>query len=412
MNIKELQKQYTLKYYTKEQIGYRLPGDIKLDEFWPKLTEYRQGRGESLRFKDQQGHSFWFLLTPTLQQFLHQIDSKGKDSLYRIVQDEIKTELIEQALIEEALFSSVIEGAFSTLRRARELIVEGKKPKDHNDQMVVNNGKAMRYILEHRKQGCSLELMHSLQKIVTDKTPEKESDSGQFRDNLVYIKNAQGDTIYTAPPESEVEPSMQALVGWINHDAEQAFIHPVLRATIIHTYFVYVHPYFDGNGRTARALFYWYLLKHEYEFFRYFSISSIIQETRGQYYKALKNMEDYGADLTYVLLYMTESVVKAIQAVTQRIGERWRRDLLFSNIREKSILPNERQRKSLKQMSVTKEKIITIKKYQKSFNVVFETARRDLSTLEKYKILRKAKKGRQFVYTLNPEFLISKISDK
>lgn len=407
MDLKELLKKFTLNYYAKEEIGYRLPANIKIDDFWPRLVQSRKIKAETLPFKDQQGQCFWFLLTPRLLELLHLIDSRGKDSLYQMVQSEIRDELVENALIEEAMFSSVIEGAFSTLRRARELIVEGKKPKDTSDQMVMNNGKVMRFILEQQSANCSIELMHTLQKMVTEKTLERETDSGRFRDDLVLVRNSQGELIYTAPSASVVEPAMTALVDWINHSDQDQFIHPILKAAIIHTYFVYIHPYFDGNGRTARSLFYWYLLKNGYDFFKYFSISSIIQETRAQYYRALKNMEDCEADLTYVLLYMTDSVVKAIDVVTQRIIERWHREALFSVIKSKGLFLNERQNKFLRHLTTAQDKTITIARYKNYTKVVFETARRDLLLLEKYKILKRSKQGRKFVYHLNADFLSS-----
>ena len=405
--MSELLNTYLINYYNKEEVGYRLSPEIKLDQLWPELVRFRQAKAEFLPFKDQAGKPFWFVLTPQLQEYLHQVDSRGKDSLYSVVKEEIRAELTEQALVEEAMFSSAIEGAFSTIARARELIIEGKEPKDTSDQMVANNGRVMRYVLEQREAPCSIELMHAIQRLVTEKTLEHEADAGRFRDGPIFVVNQRRETIYAAPPADTVQPSMDTLIQWINEGEQQPFIHPILRAAIIHTYLVYVHPYVDGNGRTARALFYWYLLKHRYEFFRYFSISSIIQETRQRYYKVLKDMEDHEADVTYVLLYMAESVVRAIDVILQRITERYRRDILFANIRERNIILNERQARFLKYLTVSKEKRGTIAKYQKDCKVVYETARRDLAQLETLGILAKGKQSHQFIYTLNPGFLTS-----
>ena len=403
--MSELLNTYLLNYYTREEIGYRISPDVKLDEFWPKLVSFRQTKAEFLPFKDQAGKPFWFVLTPKLQEYLHQVDSRGKDSLYSVVKEEIQAELTEQALIEEAMFSSVIEGAFSTIARARELIVEGKKPRDTSDQMVLNNGRVMRYVLEQREAPCSVELMHAIQRLVTESTLEDKTAVGRFREGPVFVVNERRQTIYEAPPAGAVPPSMEALVRWTNEAQQQPFIHPILRAAIIHTYLVYVHPYADGNGRTARAMFYWYLLKHGYEFFRYFSISSIIQETRGRYYKSLKDMEDDEADLTYALLYLAEAVVKAIDVILQRITERYRRDLLFANIRQRNLTLNERQMRFLKSLTISRGKRGTMAKYQRDFKVVYETARRDLAQLEAQGILAKSKEGRRFTYTLSPAFL-------
>ena len=405
--MSELLNTYLVNYYNKEEVGYRLTPEIKLDDFWSELVRFRQAKAEFLPFKDQDGKPFWCVLTPKLQEYLHQVDSRGKDSLYSVVKEEIQTKLTEQALVEEAMFSSVIEGAFSTIARARELIVEGKPPQDTSDQIVANNGRVMRYVLEQREAPCSIELMHTIQRMVTEKTLEHEVDAGRFRDGPIFVVNQRRETIYAAPPAETVQPSMESLIQWINAGEQQPFIHPILRAAIIHTYLVYVHPYVDGNGRTARALFYWYLLKHRYEFFRYFSISSIIQETRQRYYKVLKDMEDHAADATYVLLYMAESVVRAIEVILQRITERYRRDILFANIRELNIILNERQTRFLRYLTVSRDKRGMIAKYQRDFKVVYETARRDLAQLEGLGILTKGKQGRQFIYTLNLGFLTS-----
>ncbi len=395
-----------MNYYNKEEVGYRIPPDITLEAFWLELVKFRQAKAEFLPFKDQADKPFWFVLTPKLQESLHQVDSRGKDSLYSVVKEEIQAELTEEALVEEAMFSSVIEGAFSTIARARELIVGGEAPRDTSDQMVANNGRVMRHVLEQREAPCSLELMHTIHRMVTEKTLDNEADTGRFRDGPIFVVNQRRETIYAAPPADTVPSSMDALIQWINAGEQQSFIHPILRAAIIHTYLVYVHPYVDGNGRTARAMFYWYLLKHRYEFFRYFSISSIIQETRQRYYKVLKDMEDHEADVTYVLLYMAESVVRAIEVILQRITERYRRDILFANIRERHLLLNDRQARFLRYLTISKEQRGLIAKYQRDCKVVYETERRDLAQLEALGILTKGKRGRQFVYTLNPGFLI------
>ncbi len=116
-------------------------------------------------------------------------------------------------------------------------------------------------------------------------------------------------------------------------------------------------------------------------------------------------MEDHEADVTYVLLYMAESVVHAIDVILQRITKRYRRELLARTIRERNIVLNERQMRFLKSLTVSKEKRGTITKYQKDLKVVYETARRDLAQLETLKILVKRKHVRKFIYTLNPAFL-------
>jgi len=167
---------------------------------------------------------------------------------------------------------------------------------------------------------------------------------------------------------------------------------------------VYIHPFFDGNGRTARALFYYFLIKNGYEFFKYFSISVVVQKTKIQYYKAIKDVEDCNADLTYFLLYMATTILESIHLVTERIVQHYQRDFVFVRLKEKGILLNERQEKFLKRFLVNNKRMITIRAYKDWFRVVYETARRDLEDLAAKGILLKTKHRRQFMYGPNYEF--------
>lgn len=392
-------------YYSKEDVGYRLPNDVPLNDFWDEMLTYRKHRSIYLPFKDQVGEDFWYLLTPALQKKIYEIDSSGKDSLYRVVKKEIESELVKDSLMEEALYSSVIEGAFSTMKRLKELVDEKKLPRDINDQMVLNNYRAMQFIFQEKHKDLSVQFILDLHKIVTEKTLfEDEAYAGRFRDDWVYVKDKAGRTIYTPPAADQISLAMEKLVAWVNDKSEANFIHPIIKASFVHFYLVYVHPFFDGNGRTARALFYYYLIKNGYEFFKYFSISAVVQKTKAQYYKAIKDVEDYGADLTYFLFYMARSIQESIELVTARIAQHYHREFIFDKLKEKGLIVNSRQEKFLRKFLVSDKGPAVIQDYQKMFGVVYETARQDMEDLAGKKILLKATQGRKFIYRPNFEF--------
>lgn len=406
-NVQEIIEKFTHQdYLSKEEIGYRLPNDLALEELWQEVIKFRKQKSEILPFNDQNNQNFWCLLTPALQRKIYEIDSSGKDSLYRVVKKEIEQELIKDSLIEEALYSSVIEGAFSTMKRLRELVEKEKEPVDINDWMVLNNYHAMQFILQEKHKELSVDFILQLHKIVTEKTLfEDEAYAGRFRDDMVYVKDKRRDiVIYTPPPAGEVFLAIKKLIDWVNEKNDARFIHPIIKASFIHFYFVYIHPFFDGNGRTARALFYYFLIKNGYEFFKYFSISVVVQKTKIQYYKAIKDVEDCNADLTYFLLYMATTILESIHLVTERIVQHYQRDFVFVRLKEKGILLNERQEKFLKRFLVNDKRAITIKAYKDRFKVVYESARRDLEDLAAKRILLKTKHRRQFVYSPNYEF--------
>jgi Fic family protein len=406
-NAKELIEKFsTENYLSKEEISYRLPNNLALGEFWQEVVKFRKQKSEILPFNDQTGQNFRYLLTPVLQKEIYEIDSSGKDSLYRVVKKEIENELIKDSLIEEALYSSVIEGAFSTMKRLRELVEKERKPVDINDQMVLNNYYAMQFILQEKHKELSVDFILKLHKIVTEKTLfEDEAHAGRFRDDTVYVKDKRRDiVIYTPPSAGQIEPAMKQLIEWVNEKNDAHFIHPLIKASFIHFYFVYIHPFFDGNGRTARALFYYFMIKNGYEFFKYFSISVVVQKTKIQYYKAIKDTEDCNADITYFLLYMAKTILESIHLVTERIAQHYQRDFVFIRLKERGVLLSVRQEKFLKRFLVSDKRAITIKAYKDWFKVVYETARRDLEDLTAKGILLKSKHRRQFMYSPNYEF--------
>ena len=402
--MEEQLKLFTLtRYLNKEDIAYRLPNSISLNDFWVETVRFRKNKADVLPFKDQKGNPFWFFNLPALQKTIHEIDSNGKDSLYKAVSKDIENELVKDSLIEEAFYSSVIEGAFSTIKRMRELVDGQDTPKDHSEQMVFNNYKAMQFIFEQKHNDLSINLILRLHQIITDKTLEKgqEEFAGKFRNDQVYIQDSSGRIIYTPPSAQQIPEAMEGLVQWINQVDEGAFTHPIIKAAIIHFHLVYIHPFFDGNGRTSRALFYFYLIKNEYEFFKYFSISAVVEKSKAQYYRAIKDVEDHEADLTYFLLYMSKVVLESIESVTKQIAKHYHKHYVFRKIEQEQIPINARQKKFLSSFLVKSSTDIRIKDYQKTNKVVYETARRDLEDLYKKGILLRINQKKAFVYKPN-----------
>lgn len=394
------------KYLSENEIGFRIPNTVSLEEAWKKVQDQRKKRAEYMPFEDQEKNRFWYVLLPQLQKNLHEIDSLGRDSIYSLVRQDIEMEMIKESLMEEAVFSSAIEGAFSTVKRLREMVDQKQPPRDINDQMVLNNYRAMQFILQEKHRDLTIDFILELQKIVTQDTLDQDDAaySGRFRNDWVYIKDKRDHIIYTPPPADQVLPAMEKMVGWVNQKNEAGFIHPIVKASFVHLYFVHIHPFFDGNGRTARALFYFDLIKNEYEFFKYFSISVAVQKAKGKYYQAIRNSEIHEGDFTYFLLYMAETILESIHLVKARIAHHYQKEFVVDRLNRAGVLLNDRQQKFVKKFFVMDQRVITIKKYQDWFKVVYETARRDLDDLHQKRVLVKGKQGKAYVYRPNNEF--------
>nr|WP_277398276.1 Fic family protein [Neobacillus citreus] len=265
--------------------------------------------------------------------------------------------------------------------------------------MILNNYNALIFILENLNRELNEDVFITLHKIITEGTLAEDEITEKYRDDYVYVwgENAvHTEPIYTAPPHTEVQPLMDDLFKFIKE--EKTFIHPIIKAFIIHFYIAYVHPFFDGNGRVARAFSYMYLLKNGYDFFKFFSISSVINKKRNKYYKAIKDTEDYNSDLTYFIVSYAEITEASIYDVIDKLINEVTHEALFKTLEEDEIILNKRQIKFLNYMKKKDNNIATIEVYQKKMGVSYETARRDLSELSELGIFKKAKKGKKFIF--------------
>jgi len=398
MDRANLYKSFQDRYLNKIEIGFRLPGEFPLPEVWQEIQQERKSKAETLALKDEKGENFWYVNTKPLQAKLHQIDSRGKDSLYSYIKPDIEHELVLDSIIEEAWASNIIEGAFTTHKRAQELVRRNLTPKDKSELMMKNNHQAMIFIIENRESDFSIDFILRIHQLITQNTLDDPEYAGKFRDDEVFIWDKTNTVIFKPMEAGKIKECLNNLVTWVNTYSEVDFIHPIVKASIIHFFMVYVHPFFDGNGRTARALFYFYLLKHQYDFFRYFSISALIAKQKEKYYKAIKEVEDYENDLTYFLLYSVDVVLNSISEILEKIAKKYQSDRISKNLDLKGIYLNKRQKRLIKILVDQDHKSITTRRYEKIFKVSYGTARSDLNELSENGLLKKRKLGKGFIY--------------
>lgn len=142
----------------------------------------------------------------------------------------------------------------------------------------------------------------------------------------------------------------------------------------------YIHPFTDGNGRTARALFYWYLLSKGYWMTEYLSISRLIAKSKNQYEKAYLYTENDGNDLTYFITYNLKTMSLAYAELKSYI-ERKVREKQSTVVFQKLPLVNERQAEILRLLYNNGDLRFTVKEIQNRFIVSNQTARTDLQGL-------------------------------
>lgn len=386
--MESLIAQFMERYLSRQEIIHRLPVSISIQQFWPELEKERRKRSQELPLLAQNGKPFWFVLTGGIE--------KQCDAIAELARRDIAftgpefDALFQDAVVDEAVYSSVIEGAFTSREQAVDFIRQNKQPRNKSEQMVKNNYDALTYVLEHLEDEISEETILQIAQIVTRSAAEVQVNG--YRDGAVYVTGREG-VVYTPPQADAVPEMMRSLVEFI----QKSELHPLLKACIAHFYFVYIHPFGDGNGRTARALSYMMLLQFGYDFFRYFSISGIVAEERGKYYRSMRNVEDSDGDMTYFIDAYSSMLARTVEKMEHHLKYHVIAGQKLKELEQNSTL-NERQLKGAKWLLESSGSNVTVEIWRKKYKVVTETARRDLLALCDAGLLVRELDGRKAVF--------------
>jgi Fic family protein len=319
-----------------------------------------------------------------------------------IANPEIRDRYYIASLIEEAITSSQLEGASTTRQVAKEMIRSGRKPRDRSEQMIFNNYLTMKAMGEFKSERLTPGLVFRIHRLVTENTLDDPSAAGRFRrkEEPITVSDPYGTILHHPPPADELEERLAAMCDFANGKTPDGFLHPALRSIILHFWLAYDHPFVDGNGRTARALFYWSMLHHGYWLCEYISISHILRKAPAQYGRAFLYTETDDNDLTYFVLYHLEVIDRAIRALHEYI-RRKTEDLKALDAKLKGFAVfNHRQRALLSHALRHPGYQYTVQGHQASHNVVYETARSDLMALQEQGLLQARKIGRRWYFAV------------
>lgn len=340
-------------------------------------------------------------ITNQMQRICHELDmnfggSWGNNSL---IPEENKNQYLISSLMEEAISSSQMEGASTTRKVAKEMLRKKITPRDKSQQMIFNNYQTINFIVENKEKPLTNEILLKIHRLMTDGTLENMEDAGRFRLNndVVVEDGITHEIVHTPPPYTEIPDFIEHLCIFFNEEHAKIFIHPIIRGIIIHFMVAYIHPFVDGNGRTARALFYWYMLKQGYWLTEYLSISRIIARSKKTYEKTYLFAEVDGNDIGYFIAYnlrVLELAFSDLQRYICRKTSRKKQSEIFLHIGN----INERQAEIIRMYCENPQKVITVKDIQVKFGITPTTAKTDIVGLLNIGILNeisfnKVKKG-------------------
>ncbi len=218
-------------------------------------------------------------------------------------------------------------------------------------------------------------LIRELHKILVEGVRGGQANPGNYRKIQNYVVNSRTrDVIYTPPPPLDVPHLMKEFAEWINAAED---VSPILVSGISQFQFVHIHPFIDGNGRTARLLATLILYKTGYDFKRLFIISEYYDKDRPSYYKAIQSVRESGMDMTAWLEYFVTGLRSQMEEIQQKGEQIIKQDVTLQKI--KKIAVNLRQGKAIKH--IIKNGKITVNEYQSLASCIRRTAQRDLEEL-------------------------------
>ena len=384
------------------------PKDLTSEQWWAAVKFARRPLFRQLPLRDAGGRHFVFTMPDEALESLHFIDqhASGEIAMPEVVTADhaAKKHYLVNSFIEEAIRSSQLEGATTSRVVAKEMIRSGRQPKDRSEQMILNNYRALQFMHEEIGDELTPDLVLELQRILTDRTLDNQDAAGRLQtpeDERVGVFDAQdGSLIHKPPPAVQLPDRLSSMCAFANGtNAASGFLHPVVRSILVHFWLAYDHPFEDGNGRTARALFYWSMKTQGYWLAEYLSISRILRQAPSKYASSFVYTETDERDTTYFILYQLDVFRRSIIELHEYLQRKILEVRNFESIIKGPDNFNYRQLALLRNAIRDPHQRYTFRSHALSHNVTHQTARTDLLALTRAKLLQRTKVGRQFVFT-------------
>lgn len=388
---------------------WSLPEDVRPEELWRLIQLMRITNYIPSVIHNINGKPFvWPQALLHFEEVLHNIDMKLGGNLLAHADQEAEPmhrRLINRGIMEESIASSQLEGASTTRKMAKKMLIEGRKPRTRHEQMIVNNYNAMQLIEdEFSKKPLDEITLLSLHNVLTTKTMDDESESGRYRtekDGEIVVSSRDDAMIYyVAPPEQFLRKEIKRFLAYANDELNDSyFVHPVIKASFLHFWMGYLHPFIDGNGRMARALFYWYLLRKGYWAFGYLPLSASIKKSPNQYRDVYWYSEQDGSDLGYFLDYSMRKIFQSMGDFDKYLQRMSKENVQMSGQARHTYGFNDRQIQLLQYFYKNKDATISVTTHIKIYGVARMTAINDLKGLLNAEFIVSKKVGRVVLYS-------------
>jgi len=398
------------RYLHWNQLKWRVP-QAEAKDIWTVIKFKRAMQIKYVDLFDDKKMRFSYATPHSMEAKLHQIIKVAGGSVAAIAgnvaSDSIQSKyLVSSLIMEEAITSAQLEGASTTREVAKKMLEEEREPIDEDERMIINNFLLLKNAEKVSKEPLSIDLILDFHRIATNKTTENNVIPGEFRqDNNIFVEDSSGEVAHKPPSFQDIPERLQVLCDFANADHlgidGGEFIPPVIKAIILHFMLGYEHPFRDGNGRTARALFYWFMLKNEYDLFKYVSISKLLKDDPKGYGISYLYTEKDQNDLTYFIDFQLDIILAAFEELQNYLKAKTDEFYQVVEILDNSKFSNTLnfvQKDLVKKGTKDPGRIFTVKEIANSYAIAENTARAYLNKLVKIKLLLQTKDGRTTLY--------------
>jgi Fic family protein len=378
------------------------PAGISHEVWWAALKLARTAKLHPITLLDRENRPFKLNIPDGLVEILHLLDHGGRA---RDISPEEFERFCASALLEESIASARLAGATTNYEAAKEMLRTGQRPRERSEQMIFNQHLALQKVRNLQDRELSPEIIFELHRCITDGTLDKPEAAGRLRRDgeSSPIIDAEGVILHEPPPAGELPRRLGLMCAFANGRAPDFFLHPIIRAIVLHFWLAYDRPFYDGNGRTARTLFRWAVLRQNYPLLECISLSDVLLQAPARYARVFLHTETDDNDLTYFILHQAETIRTAMRALHDRVvnktnelqeAKKKLRGLAELNPRQQALIVHALRKPDTRYL---------ITGHQRSHGVTHQTARDDLFDLTRREFLAVGKEGRRYLFRVSKD---------
>lgn len=401
------------RYLAYDELRHRIDPPLKHRVVWSLIKEARKRQRVEVIELGEPSQQCHYLLTPLIQKAVSEVDRNTTSAQLEWISSQIGERsqmqyLLKDLIEDESISSSQLEGAATTTKAAKELLKRNKKPRSNDEKMIIGNYKMMLFAWENRHKDLSLDFLCEMHKVGVEGINDDHYDPGSFRRTSdVQVVDSEGSVVHIPPPYETLKARLGEIINWANTDhasrEDASYLHPFIKAVILHFCIGYEHPFRDGNGRVARTLFYWYLFKNDFSAFRYIAISLLLKKAPVKYGKSYLYTETDEMDLTYFIEYQSDIVIRAIDKFKksykdtaleiERFNDWLFRSGLYGKLTDKQRIVFQVAKSGLADF-------FTVRDVERNLGCSYNTAATTLNGLVALNIFKKVKEGREWHYRM------------